>query len=121
MEFCEIARGVGAYLLHDCTYRDFAENHVLAADLYPEGAITIYSFSKWLGLAGLRIGAVVADHRIIERLAPYSAATLGSSVVAQRAAQAGLAVSDQSYYARAMRAAAIVGEELRCAVQYMYP
>jgi aspartate/methionine/tyrosine aminotransferase len=90
--FCEIARGVGAYLLHDCTYRDFADDHVLAAELYPERAITIYSFSKWLGLAGLRIGAVVANHRIIERLAAYSAATLGSSVVAQRAAQAGLAV-----------------------------
>jgi histidinol-phosphate aminotransferase len=90
--FCEIARGVGAYLLHDCTYRDFADDHVLAAELYPESAITIYSFSKWLGLAGLRIGAVVANQRIIERLAAYSAATLGSSVVAQRAAQAGLAV-----------------------------
>jgi histidinol-phosphate aminotransferase len=93
--FCEIARGVGAYLLHDCTYRDFADEHVLAAELYPEGAITIYSFSKWLGLAGLRIGAVVANQRIIERLAAYSAATLGSSVVAQRAAQAGLAVKQE--------------------------
>jgi histidinol-phosphate aminotransferase len=93
--FCEIARAVGAYLLHDCTYRDFAEEHVLAAELYPEGAITIYSFSKWLGLAGLRIGAVVANQRIIERLAAYSAATLGSSVVAQRAAQAGLAVKQE--------------------------
>ena len=93
--FCEIARSVGAYLLHDCTYRDFADEHVLAAELYPEGAITIYSFSKWLGLAGLRIGAVVANQRIIERLAAYSAATLGSSVVAQRAAQAGLAVKQE--------------------------
>jgi histidinol-phosphate aminotransferase len=93
--FCEIAREVGAYLLHDCTYRDFADNHVLAADVYPEGAITIYSFSKWLGLAGLRVGAVVANYRIIERLAAYSAATLGSSVVAQRAAQAGLAVKKE--------------------------
>jgi aspartate/methionine/tyrosine aminotransferase len=93
--FCEIAHGVGAYLLHDCTYRDFADNHVLAADLYPEGTITIYSFSKWLGLAGLRVGALVANHRIMERLAAYSAATLGSSVVAQRAAQAGLAVKKE--------------------------
>jgi histidinol-phosphate aminotransferase len=93
--FCEIARAVGAYLLHDCTYRDFADQHVLAAELYPEGAITIYSFSKWLGLAGLRIGAVVANQGIIERLTAYSAATLGSSVVAQRAAQAGLAVKQE--------------------------
>ena len=47
--FCDIARRVGALVLHDCTYRDFADDHVLAARFYPEGAITIYSFSKWLG------------------------------------------------------------------------
>jgi histidinol-phosphate aminotransferase len=93
--FCESARKVGACLLHDCTYRDFADDHVLAARFYPEGAITIYSFSKWLGLAGLRIGAVVASRTTIERLASYSTATLGSSVVAQRAAQAGLAIKKQ--------------------------
>jgi histidinol-phosphate aminotransferase len=93
--FCDSARKVGAYILHDCTYRDFADDHVLAARFYPEGAITIYSFSKWLGLAGLRIGAVVANRQIIERLAAYSTATLGSSVIAQRAAQAGLAVKKE--------------------------
>jgi len=93
--FCNSAREVGAILLHDCTYRDFAEDHVLAARFYPEGAITIYSFSKWLGLAGLRIGAVAANRAIIERLAAYSMATLGSSVIAQRAAQAGLAVKKE--------------------------
>lgn len=86
---------VGALVLHDCTYRDFADDHVLAARFYPEGAITTYSFSKWLGLAGLRIGAVVANKAIIERLAAYSSATLGSSVIAQRAAQAGLAVKKE--------------------------
>lgn len=93
--FCDIARRVGAYILHDCTYRDFADDHNLAAHAYPERAITIYSFSKWLGLAGLRIGAVVAVRNIIERLAAYSTATLGSSVIAQRAAQAGLSVKKE--------------------------
>jgi histidinol-phosphate aminotransferase len=93
--FCDIARDVGAYILHDCTYRDFADDHNLAARAYPERAITIYSFSKWLGLAGLRIGAVVANRAIIERLAAYSTATLGSSVIAQRAAQAGLSVKKE--------------------------
>jgi aspartate/methionine/tyrosine aminotransferase len=90
--FCDIARTVSAFVLHDCTYRDFAANHVLAAHLYPERAITIYSFSKWLGIAGLRIGAVIAERAIIERLASFSTETLGSSVLAQRAAQAGLAI-----------------------------
>jgi histidinol-phosphate aminotransferase len=46
-------------------------------------------------LAGLRIGAVAANRAIIERLAAYSMATLGSSVIAQRAAQAGLAVKKE--------------------------
>lgn len=93
--FCDIARKVGAYLLHDCTYRDFADQHVLAARFYPQGAITIYSFSKWLGLAGLRVGAVAANPDIIERLVAYSSATLGASVIAQRAAQAGLSVKKE--------------------------
>jgi histidinol-phosphate aminotransferase len=93
--FCGIARHVNAYFLHDCTYRDFADEHTLAARFYPERAITIYSFSKWLGLAGLRVGAVVANRRIIEELAAYSTATLGASVLAQRAAQAGLAVKSE--------------------------
>ncbi len=93
--FCDIARAAGAFILHDCTYRDFADAHVLAARFYPEGAITTYSFSKWLGLAGLRIGAVVASKSIIERVAAYSTATLGSSVIAQRAAQAGLEVKKE--------------------------
>ncbi len=91
-EFCDIARSVGAILLHDSTYRDFADDHVLAATVYPDGAITTYSFSKWLGLAGLRVGAVVASCEIIERLAGHATATLGCSVIAQRAAAAGLAV-----------------------------
>ena len=93
--FCDIARNVNAYFLHDCTYRDFADEHTLAARFYPERAITIYSFSKWLGLAGLRVGAVVANRQIIEELAAYSTATLGASVLAQRTAQAGLAVKSE--------------------------
>jgi aspartate/methionine/tyrosine aminotransferase len=94
-EFCEIGRKVGAYVLHDCTYSDFADRHVLAAEYYPEGAITIYSFSKWLGLAGLRVGSVIANRKIIEQLANYSFATLGCSVIAQRAAMAGFAVKNE--------------------------
>lgn len=93
--FCDVARRVGAYLLHDCTYRDFADKHTLAATFYPERALTIYSFSKWLGLAGLRVGAVVANKDLIDILAAKSTATLGSSVLAQRAAQAGLAVKSE--------------------------
>jgi histidinol-phosphate/aromatic aminotransferase/cobyric acid decarboxylase-like protein len=53
------------------------------------------SFSKWLGLAGLRIGALVAAPDLFDELAQTSTSVLGASVVAQRAAQAGLAIKTE--------------------------
>lgn len=88
----EIARKAGAWLIHDCTYRHFAYDHTLAATLYPEKTITIYSFSKWLGLAGLRVGAIVAHPDLVERLAVAPPNNLGSSILSQRAAAAGIRV-----------------------------
>lgn len=91
-EIAEIARSAGAYLLHDCTYRDFAYQHHLAARHYPERTVTVWSFSKWLGFAGLRIGAMIGDPALIERLAAAPPNNLGSNIVAQRGAIAGLKV-----------------------------
>jgi len=93
--FATICRGAGAYLIHDCTYRHFAYEHTLAAEFYPERTITTYSFSKWLGLAGLRVGAVVAAGEVLERLAAAPPNNLGSNVLSQRAAIAGLKVKAQ--------------------------
>ena len=91
-ELAGICAEVGAYLIHDCTYRHFAYNHSLAALHYPERTITTYSFSKWLGLAGLRVGALVASADVIERFAAAPPNNLGSNVLSQRAAIAGLKV-----------------------------
>jgi aspartate/methionine/tyrosine aminotransferase len=88
--FAEIAKAAGAYVIHDCTYRHFAEGHTLIAPLLPDSTVTTYSFSKWLGLAGLRVGAIVASHDMIGRLAAAAPNALGSSVIAQHAAIAGL-------------------------------
>ena len=85
----------GAWLMHDCTYRHFAYEHHLAARLLPERTVTIYSFSKWLGLAGLRVGAMVVHPKLAERLAAAPPNNLGSSILAQRAALAGLAIRDE--------------------------
>ena len=64
----DLARASDAMIVHDCTYRHFAAGHTLVAELYPEGTFTTYSFSKWLGLAGLRVGAVVGRPGLMERL-----------------------------------------------------
>jgi histidinol-phosphate/aromatic aminotransferase/cobyric acid decarboxylase-like protein len=89
------ARELGAIFIHDCTYRDFADAHTLGAGIYPEGTVTVVSFSKWLGLAGMRLGALVADPALMERILPHSQAPLGASVLAQEAALAGLAVKKE--------------------------
>lgn len=93
--FTDVARSVGAYFLHDATYRHFADQHTLAARFYPERSITIYSFSKWLGLAGLRVGALVAAPDLVERLAAAPPNNLGCNVISQRAAIAGLRVKEE--------------------------
>jgi histidinol-phosphate aminotransferase len=93
--FAAIARDCGALLVHDCTYRDFADGHFPALHAAPEGAVVSLSFSKWLGLAGLRIGALVACPALFEEFAGATTSVLGTSVVAQRAAQAGLSVKQE--------------------------
>jgi aspartate/methionine/tyrosine aminotransferase len=90
-----LTKAAGAYLIHDCTYWHFAHSHELAARHYPDRTLTIYSFSKWLGLAGLRVGAVVADPDLIERLAGSPPNNLGSSILSQRAALAGLKIKSE--------------------------
>lgn len=93
--FAAIARDCGALLVHDCTYRDFADGHTPALHASPEGAVVSLSFSKWLGLAGLRIGALVASPTLFEEFAGTSPSVLGASVIAQRAAMAGLLVKPE--------------------------
>ncbi|GGJ13059.1 pyridoxal phosphate-dependent aminotransferase [Neoroseomonas lacus] len=90
--FAAIAKDVGALFVHDCTYRDFADDHHPALLEAPDNAVVSVSFSKWLGLAGLRIGALVAPAAMLEDFAAQSTGVLGASVIAQRAALAGLAV-----------------------------
>ncbi len=90
--FAAIARRCGALLVHDCTYRDFAKGHHPALLEAPEHAVVSLSFSKWLGLAGLRIGALVTPAALFEEFAGQATSVLGASVVAQRAAMAGLSV-----------------------------
>lgn len=93
--FAEIARSVGALMIHDCTYRDFADGHTPVLQVAPEGTVVSLSFSKWLGLAGMRIGALVAEPKLVDEFSAVSTSVLGASVVAQRAAMAGLSVKPE--------------------------
>jgi aspartate/methionine/tyrosine aminotransferase len=90
----DVARAHGAIIVHDCTYRHFADGHTLVAGLYPEATLTTYSFSKWLGLAGLRLGAVVGRAELLDRLTSTPSNPLGANIQAQRAAIAGLKVKE---------------------------
>ena len=89
-EFAEIAIENDIYLLDDVTYKDFARNHYLAADYAPEQTLTIYSFSKIFGMAGVRIGAVVSTSDIIDVLKNTVVNDLGVNIIAQYGAIAGL-------------------------------
>ena len=92
---CDIAADHNLYLVDDITYRDFADEHHLAAEFYPERTITVYSFSKNCGLAGMRIGALIAPHDLMEEMMPYNTNVLSVNVLAQRAALAALETKSQ--------------------------
>lgn len=88
--FAQLAKEKGLVLLHDITYRDFAFNPTLAGEFYPEGTIYAVSYSKNCGFAGLRIGALLAQKPLMDRIRPYLVSTLGTNVLAQRATKAAL-------------------------------
>ncbi len=98
----DIAREHDLWLVNDVTYRDFNKAHVLASAFYPEQTLISYSFSKGPGLAGMRIGALVAppggprrgtsspDGSVMKELRRFDTNVLGVNVLAQRAALAAL-------------------------------
>ncbi|MBK20307.1 MAG: aspartate aminotransferase [Rhodospirillaceae bacterium] len=91
----DIAKKHDATVVHDCTYRDFAFDHHLVRDLYPEKTITTYSFSKWLGIAGLRTGAIIADEPLFSHLMDDQPNILGSNILGQLAAMSAFRVKEE--------------------------
>lgn len=90
MEIAEIAKENNIIVLHDITYRDFARDHTLVAKYAPEHTITVYSFSKIFGMAGLRIGAVISCPDLMRPMRASVINDLGTNSLAQEAAIAGL-------------------------------
>ena len=89
-EFAELSIDEDVYLLHDITYREFAREHHLLAKHAAEKTITIYSFSKICGMAGLRIGAIISTREVIDSIKEVVINDLGTNVVAQKGAIAAL-------------------------------
>ena len=87
---CEVAEDHDIWVIDDITYRDFAPDHHLAADLLPEKTITAYSVSKNCGLAGLRVGSLVGPKDFIKDVRGTMVSDLGINVVGQRASIAAL-------------------------------
>ena len=85
-----LAREKDLVLVHDITYHDFAFDPALAGEFAPERTLYMYSFSKNCGLAGMRIGALVGQKPLMDRVVPYLVGKLGTNVLAQRAALAAL-------------------------------
>jgi len=89
-EFAEIAKENDIYLLHDITYKDFAREHFLVENYAPGQTLTIYSFSKIFGMAGLRIGGVISSKPIIDAIKNAVVNDLGVNIISQYGAIAGL-------------------------------
>ncbi len=83
---CEVAEDHDLYMLDDITYRDFADSHTLTSEFLPEKSIIVYSFSKNCGLAGLRIGAVLTEPKLMKIIQKYVVNPLSVNILAQRAA-----------------------------------
>lgn len=93
----EIARDRKILLLNDVTYRDFADKHALAAKWAPEQTITIWSLSKNCGLAGLRIGGLLAGDGLFPGIWKYNTNDLGVNVVSQWAGLAAMKVKHRAF------------------------
>lgn len=94
-DFADLAEDNDIYLLNDVTYRDFARDPQLAAKYAPEHTLTIYSFSKIYGMAGMRIGGVAAMPELISSLKSIVINDLGTNSVSQSGAIAAIKTKSQ--------------------------
>lgn len=89
-EIATFANSLGLIVLHDITYKDFPDEHYKVAAYAPHNTITVFSFSKTYGLAGLRIGGIITTPERMKQLRPNVIDTLGVNAIAQEMAIAAL-------------------------------
>ena len=91
----QIAEDNDIFLIHDITYRDFAYEHALASNFYPEKTIFVYSFSKSIGFAGMRLGSLIMPEEYSDLLHRYRTNVLSANVIAQVGAMKALETKDE--------------------------
>ncbi|MFP3872805.1 MAG: pyridoxal phosphate-dependent aminotransferase [Candidatus Aenigmatarchaeota archaeon] len=91
----QIAEDNDLLLIHDITYRDFAYEHTLASEFVPERTIFVYSFSKNVGFAGMRLGALIMPDEYSDILHRYRTNVLSANVIAQVGGKKALETKDQ--------------------------
>jgi aspartate/methionine/tyrosine aminotransferase len=91
----EVAHDRHLILLNDVTYRDFSDGHALAAEFAPEETVTVWSVSKNCGLAGLRLGGLLARPELLKTITRFNTNDLGVNVLSQAAALAALRTKPQ--------------------------
>jgi len=90
------AAEMGAYILYDCTYKDFTmDEYYPLYKLNSERTITTWSMSKSPGMAGMRVGGVICSPDMMEKIFKFRPNQLGSSFPGQKAAIVALYLKDQ--------------------------
>jgi aspartate aminotransferase len=112
----EIAHDHHLVLLNDVTYRDFSDRPTLAAEFAPEETVTVWSVSKNCGLAGLRVGGLIAPAERVRAVARFNTNDLGVNVLAQVAAAAALR-SKSRWLGEVLRQTRANGERVRAAAE----
>ena len=92
---CEIAKDRNLMVIDDLTYLDFNPDHVPTYEFLPDQTMVGYSFSKSCGMAGMRLGALVAPEPLMDKLKVYNTNVLSANALAQRAALAALKTKAQ--------------------------
>lgn len=91
----QIAEDHDLFLIHDITYRDFAFDHTLASEFYPEKTMFVYSFSKNIGFAGMRLGGLIMPDEYSDLMHKYRTNVLSANVLAQVGAKTALETKDE--------------------------
>lgn len=89
------ARDVDAWILQDCTYKDFSNQFFPIYKIHPNKTITTWSMSKSPGMAGMRVGGVICNPKMMKEIFTLRPNQLGSNLPGQRAAVAALEAKDQ--------------------------